>query len=78
MPKLLDNVSQGFKSFVFDFVHNETDNGANPCANGGANNAGVNINGCADSVTFLYNSLSDSFTVDGIEYTLDLSRLRRR
>lgn len=35
----------------FSFTHDETDNGANPCAYGGANGVGVNINGCADRVT---------------------------
>ncbi len=33
-------------TFAINFE--ETDNGANPCANGQANNQGVNINGCAD------------------------------
>ena len=32
--------------FLIDFL--ETDNGANPCADGGANGVGVNSNGCAD------------------------------
>ena len=53
----------------FDFSHNETPNGANPCANGQANNQGVNINGCADIVTALTNlGGSTSVTLDGIEY----------
>lgn len=33
-------------TFAIDFA--ETPNGATPCANGGANGSGVNINGCAD------------------------------
>lgn len=53
----------------FDFSHNETPNGANPCANGQSNNQGVNINGCADIVTALTNlGGSTSVTLAGIEY----------
>jgi hypothetical protein len=33
-------------SFLIDFQ--ETPNGANPCADGGTNGVGVNVNGCAD------------------------------
>jgi len=33
----------------------------------------VNINGCADSVKFVYSDTSDSFTVGGVEYTLNLA-----
>jgi hypothetical protein len=33
-------------TFLVDFL--ETPNGADPCANGGANLVGVNVNGCAD------------------------------
>lgn len=60
------------KSFVFDFKHNETDNGANPCADGGANGSNPNQNGCADSVKVAYNTQSDVFIVDGEEYTLNV------
>lgn len=69
----VNGISQGTKDFVFDFLHNETDNGANPCADGGANGVGVNINGCADQVKFVYNALSDSFDVGGVLYTLNLA-----
>ena len=69
----VDGTDFGTKVFLFDFLHWETPNGANPCANGGANNAGVNINGCADRVTFATSDLSESFEVDGVLYTLRLS-----
>jgi hypothetical protein len=60
----------GVKEFLFDFDHNETPNGANPCADGGANGIGVNVNGCADKVTISYNALSEDFTIGSIVYTL--------
>jgi hypothetical protein len=48
---------------TFLFSHDETPNGDNPCAYGGANNQGVNINGCADRVLvsspFLNTNISD-------------------
>jgi len=69
----VDGISQGTKNFVFDFLHNETDNGAAPCADGGQNGVGVNANGCADQVTFVYNTLSDNFDVGGVVYTLNLA-----
>ena len=47
----------------FDFTHNETPNNDNPCANGEANNQGVNINGCADQVSFVFNP-TDSIGVE--------------
>jgi hypothetical protein len=68
----VDAVVIGTFSFVFDFDHWETDNGANPCANGGAHGAGVNANGCADRVKVSYNSLSDSFQIGGDLYTLNI------
>lgn len=42
--------SAGLAPVSLDFLINfqETPNGANPCADGGANGAGVNVNGCAD------------------------------
>lgn len=57
-------------TFLFDFAHNETDNDANPCANGGANNAGVNAGGCADIVTVSNNSASGVFLIGGVEFTV--------
>jgi PEP-CTERM motif len=59
-------------SFIYDFDHDETPNGANPCAYGGANNVGVNINGCADRVNTVFNSQSEFFTIGGTDYALDV------
>ncbi len=53
----------------------ETDNLADPCANGGANwvTTSVNRYGCADRVRLLTNStMTDTFTVGGLTYTFDL------
>jgi len=68
----IDNVNQGNLQFVFDFFHDETPNGANPCQYGGQNNHGVNINGCADRVTTAYNTLSQTFMVGSDLYTIDV------
>jgi hypothetical protein len=59
-------------NFLFDFDHNETPNGANPCADGGANGVGVNVNGCADNVRIFFNPQSDVFKIGDVEYTLEL------
>lgn len=69
---LIDNVAVGTENFVYDFIHNETPNGANPCADGGAQGVGINVNGCADNVNTNYNSLSDSFQIGPDLYTLDI------
>jgi hypothetical protein len=69
----VDSISQGTMNFYFDFTHNETANNARLCANGGANRVGVNVNGCADIVDISYNTLSDSFLVDGTLFTLNLA-----
>ncbi|MDO6708737.1 THxN family PEP-CTERM protein [Photobacterium sp. 1_MG-2023] len=58
--------------FVFSFTHNETPNGADPCANGGANGSGVNINGCADIITVTTADFTDVVTVNGINYTINI------
>jgi hypothetical protein len=59
---------------VFDFTHFETPNSANPCADGGANGVGVNVNGCADRVTFKVNpGATTSVDVGGITYILKLT-----
>jgi len=68
-----DSSSLGSFNFLYDFTHHETPNGANPCANGGQNNVGVNINGCADIVDIVFNDLSNSFSVDGTHFTLNLA-----
>jgi hypothetical protein len=59
---------------VFDFEHWETPNGDDPCADGGANGSGVNVNGCADRVTFTTNGgQSAGFEFGGVEYILNLT-----
>lgn len=66
--------SIGSYNAVFDFTHDETINNEEPCRFGGANNQGVNINGCADRVTISLNTgLSQFFTVGGVNYSLDIS-----
>jgi opacity protein-like surface antigen len=62
----------GTKTFEYNFSHWETTNNAQPCANGGANNSGINSNGCADRVTMNFNSNSEVFVIDGKEYTLNI------
>ena len=69
----VDGTPVGNKMFVFDFNHWETPNGDNPCADGGANGVGVNVNGCADQVTFATSGLSEAFEVAGVLYTLTLT-----
>lgn len=46
----------------------ETDNGAAPCADGGANGVGVNSNGCADIFVIDQNALNFGFTFDDPDY----------
>lgn len=61
----------GSFDFLYDIVHNETPNNANPCANGGAWGSGVNVNGCADSVRIKSNTAGTHyFTVDNVEYAV--------
>ena len=50
------------QDFLIDFL--ETDNGASTCANGGANNTGVNAQGCGDIFVIGNNSLNYSFFYD--------------
>ena len=69
---LIDSNPYGNVTFVYSFTHDETTNSLNPCPYGGANNQGVNINGCADKVTVNFNQQSDGFTIDGYEYALDV------
>jgi hypothetical protein len=68
----VDGFDLGLKNFVFQFVHDETPNGDNPCKYGGANNQGVNVNGCADRVSTNWLTTSDSFSIGGIDYTLKI------
>lgn len=68
----VDSNPLGNVTFIYSFTHDETPNADNPCAYGGANNQGVNINGCADKVSVNFNSQSDFFTIDGYDYALDV------
>jgi len=68
----VDGASVGARQFVFDFAHSETPNGSDPCLFGGANNQGVNVNGCADAAKVAFNSLSQSFSIGGVDYSLGL------
>jgi hypothetical protein len=47
---------------IFQFAHEETPNNANPCAYGGANFQGENINGCADRVSITSPFLNTQIT----------------
>jgi hypothetical protein len=69
----IDNVFQDTLDFVYDFKHWETPNGAEPCANGGENGEGVNVNGCADRVIANWNASSDTFFVGVEEFTLNVT-----
>ena len=76
---IVDGQNQGNRNFVFDFTHEETPNGGQvggpftgTCPYGGANGQGVNINGCADRVGVSVDTLSESFTVNGADYTLSI------
>ncbi len=61
------------QTYLFNLAHFETPNEDNPCADGGANGVGVNINGCADRVTITpVGGQQSTFKVGGIDYTLYL------
>jgi hypothetical protein len=49
-------------TFLIDFF--ETPNGDDPCANGGANETGVNVDGCGDIFVIGADALNFSFTYD--------------
>jgi len=68
----VDGFSVGTKSFFFDFLHDETPNGDDPCAYGGANGSGVNINGCADRVSVAFSDASESFLIGSDLYTVNI------
>ncbi|MBY0422229.1 MAG: THxN family PEP-CTERM protein [Parvularculaceae bacterium] len=66
----VNGVNQGQRTFDFLFQHDETNNNSNPCKYTGA---GVpNGPGCADRVTVSSNGLAETFTVDGILYTVTI------
>jgi hypothetical protein len=73
IDELSNNIGSQSITSVFDFAHLETPNGDNPCANGEANNQGVNANGCADLVTAVTNPSSTlSFTIGNEDFVFDL------
>jgi len=59
-------------TFLFDFEHLETLNDLDPCPDGGPNGVGVNINRCADRLTFSINPTSQFFFLGSDRYTLTL------
>lgn len=70
----VDIAGVGAVHSVFSFMHLETVNSSDPCANGDALGVGVNSNGCADRVQATLNaSASDTFFIDGVEYNFDIS-----
>ncbi|MBK6402414.1 MAG: THxN family PEP-CTERM protein [Rhodocyclaceae bacterium] len=52
------------QTLSFTVHYAETTNNANPCADGGVNGVGVNVNGCADIYVTDANSLNFSFFYD--------------
>lgn len=68
----VDTVSVGLKDFSFKFTHWETPNNSSPCADGGRNGVGINVNGCADRVTTNWLNTSDAFSIGGVDYTLNI------
>ncbi len=69
---LVDGNPFGTVDFIYAFDHFETPNGANPCADGGANGVGVNVNGCADRVSVNFNQASGFFSIGTVDYALDV------
>ena len=51
-------------TITFNVLFEETPNGANPCADGGANGVGVNVNGCADIFVVGGGALNFAFSYD--------------
>lgn len=68
----IDGAFVGNRSFTFGFLHDETPNGDDPCAFGGANGTGANVNGCADRVRVTFLDTSEDFTIDGLIYTINI------
>lgn len=62
------------RSSVFDFNHWETTNDNNPCADGGVNGVGINVNGCADNVDPQTNpDFTETFEIAGVKYVFDVT-----
>ena len=69
---IVDGTNLGSRVFDYGFNHWETPNADVPCANGGANGVGVNINGCADRVIANWLPASEDFLVGTDLYTLNV------
>nr|WP_255722458.1 THxN family PEP-CTERM protein [Ectothiorhodospira lacustris] len=57
-------------TLTFPVTFYETPNAANPCADGTANNQGVNVNGCADIFVIDQDTLDVMFEYEGYWYGL--------
>lgn len=66
------SIFNGVLSFAFN--HFETPNSADPCANGGDNGVGININGCADIITITGGAGGTvlTFWAGSLQYQIDL------
>lgn len=63
-PLVPANPALPSQTITFGINFAETPNGSNPCADGGANGFGVNINGCADIFVIDQNALNFGFMYD--------------
>lgn len=66
MDVAIGGVDQGHRTFLFDFLHDETPNNANPCPFGGGPQP------CPDRVRVNIASNTESFLVDGVDYTVNV------
>lgn len=69
---MVDGTGVGTRTFNYGFENLETVNNAVPCADGGTNGVGININGCADRVTVAWLPSSEDFYIGTDIYTLNL------
>ncbi len=69
---IIDGMDVGYRDFFFHFAHDETTNNLDPCPYGGANNQGVNINGCADRVQISFLNASNNIVIGGVNYTFNI------
>ena len=72
------DVAPGYRfTSLLSFVHDETVNGAPACTYGGVPGEGINLRGCADSVTATLDlPESEKVTIDGKDYYLDFAAFR--
>jgi hypothetical protein len=69
---MVDGTNVGTRTFNYSFSGLDTVNTDAPCADGGKNGVGVNINGCADRVTANWLPTSEDFYIGTDIYTLNL------